>query len=80
MRNDYVAKCPKCQRVVCWASEHLEQTNKADLAKEVSKWIRLGLGVERMDPQNINTAEFGHTDDCPDNKETTRKSKQRTLI
>lgn len=77
MGLDYVARCQKCQRIVTWMSQSLEEHNKKYLAKQIAECVRDGLSVERMERKGLpSAAEFGHADDCPSNPPDNRKKRR----
>lgn len=75
-RNDYVARCPKCSRIVAWMSQTLEDDPKS-LAREIGKWVRAGLSSERCLNSDLPAAaEWGHSDDCENKPRNKRKKKK----
>lgn len=77
MGKNYAARCQACNRIVCIASETLAETHPKDLAKDIGQWIRWGLSIERVSPEEWAVEDFGHTDDCPKNSRRKKPSKQK---
>ena len=63
MELDYIARCPKCRRMLGLHSSRSKYPGR--LASLVSEWIIGGLSVERMSTINAIAEPWGHADDCP---------------
>ncbi len=59
----YVAKCPDCGRTVFAATARIVQQDRSTRA-EISKMLRLGFSVERLDRDDLKAESFGHVDAC----------------
>jgi hypothetical protein len=62
---DYVAKCPECGNVVGWAASSL---NPRELGKELGRWVRHRMSVERMATEAARAAPWGHAKNCAESK------------
>ena len=68
MSLDYIARCPLCKRIVCWAAD--TERHREDTAETVAGWIRDGLELERMATEEAKLASWGHADNCTAKQET----------
>lgn len=78
MGLDYVARCQKCNRFVCWTSQTLEEHDKAELSRNLAQWVRWGLSIERMETEKARTSdEFWHSAECPDHPDNRKKRRDK---
>lgn len=59
----YVAKCPDCGQSVMAVAPRVVVDDRSTRA-EISKLLRLGFSVERLQVEELDAKSFGHTDAC----------------
>jgi len=57
--KNYVAVCPQCKRVLGAVAPTCPT-----LSKDVARWLKAGLSVERMTDEELIAAQWRHTEAC----------------